>query len=92
MWNDPEKNLQERSPKCVREFTPEEVDAFEVAPVKIQVMPNGPLVVSGDFQIIDANGKEVKSMKMVSICRCGHSHSQPFCDGTHFKQGFRDSQ
>ena len=56
MWNDPEKNKQERSHKCVREFTPEEVEAFEVTPVKIQVMPNGPLLVSGDFQIIDADG------------------------------------
>jgi len=59
----------------VREFAPEEIEAFEVTPTKIQVMPNGPLLVSGGFQIIDADGNEVKAMKMVSVCRCGHSHS-----------------
>jgi len=59
-WNDPEKNKIEKSPKCEREFTLEEIEALEVIPVKIQVMPNGPLLISGDFQITDSNGKEVK--------------------------------
>lgn len=92
MWNDPERNKREKSHKCVRDFTTEEVEAFEVTPVKVQVMPNGPLLVSGDFQLYDADGNEVKSMKMISLCRCGHSNSQPFCDGTHFKKGFRDTE
>jgi len=91
-WNDPEKNRTEKSFKCEREFTPEEIEAFEVIPVKIQVMPNGPLLISGDFQINDSNGKEIKSMKMVSICRCGQSNNRPFCDGTHFKIGFSDRE
>ena len=91
-WNDSEKNEQETSHKVERNLTPEEEDALAVSPVKVQVMPNGPLLLSGDFQIYDSDGNEVKSMKMVSFCRCGHSGSQPFCDGTHFKIGFRDKE
>ena len=40
--------------------------------------------------MIDENGAPIQSkLKMVSLCRCGLSDSQPFCDGAHFKAGFR---
>lgn len=91
-WNDLDKNQQEISPKVVKDQQNDRESDFDVEPVKVQVMPNGPLLVSGNFQLIDGNGKEVKAMKMVSICRCGHSNAQPFCDGTHFKNGFRDRE
>lgn len=57
---------------------------------KISIMKDGPILVEGDFSVTDSTGKELKPMLMTSFCRCGHSHAQPFCDGTHRKVGFRD--
>jgi len=59
-------------------------------PVEIRAMPDGPLVVKGDFKIIGTNGKELKSGKITSFCRCGQSRNLPFCDGMHRKIGWFD--
>ncbi|MCF8377924.1 MAG: CDGSH iron-sulfur domain-containing protein [Bacteroidales bacterium] len=53
-------------------------------------MKNGPILVEGDFLVNYSTGEEIKATKMTSFCRCGHSHAQPFCDGTHRKVGFVD--
>ena len=56
--------------------------------VTIKVRDNGPLVVDGDFQLVDHNGNEVPIVKR-ALCRCGGSTMKPFCDGTHSKIGFQ---
>jgi uncharacterized Fe-S cluster protein YjdI len=53
-----------------------------------RVMEDGPLVLKGDFTIYDTDGKELRHMKMTSLCRCGASNNLPFCDGTHRKVGY----
>ena len=60
----------------------------KVAPVIVQVMRDGPLVVQGSFEVNDANGNKLKTMSMVSFCRCGATNNPPFCDGYHRKIGF----
>ncbi|MFW5877591.1 MAG: CDGSH iron-sulfur domain-containing protein [bacterium] len=60
------------------------------AEASLTIMPNGPVLIEGDFKVIDSDGKEVKTMVMTSFCRCGHSKNQPFCDGTHRVVGFKD--
>jgi len=55
---------------------------------EIRVMPDGPLVVKGEFITIGTNGKEMKKMRITSFCRCGQSNNMPYCDGTHRKVGF----
>lgn len=56
--------------------------------VKITIRENGPYLVEGDFQLVDAQGKEVP-LKKKALCRCGGSTMKPFCDGTHSKIGFQ---
>ena len=56
--------------------------------VTIKVRENGPLVVDGEFKLVDANGNEILIVKK-ALCRCGGSTMKPFCDGTHSKIGFQ---
>lgn len=56
--------------------------------VTIKIRDNGPLVVEGDFTLVDHNGNEVPILKQ-ALCRCGGSTTKPFCDGTHSKIGFQ---
>ena len=56
--------------------------------VTIKIRDNGPLVVEGEFKLVDANGNEVP-VKKAALCRCGGSTTKPFCDGTHSKIGFQ---
>lgn len=60
----------------------------------IKVRQNGSLLVDGeDVTLIDWNGNEYKLEKRpFSLCRCGHSHKKPFCDGTHRTIGFQASE
>jgi uncharacterized Fe-S cluster protein YjdI len=57
-------------------------------PVEIQIMKNGPIVITGKIKLTDNDGKEYKTYSITSFCRCGASSNMPFCDGTHRKIGF----
>lgn len=59
--------------------------------VKIQIRPNGPYLVQGDFVFVDADGNETTPTKK-ALCRCGASTTKPYCDGTHSKIGFQAAE
>jgi CDGSH-type Zn-finger protein len=52
---------------------------------------NGPLRISGDFAIQDAQGNafDLSGRQSISLCRCGASANKPFCDGAHNRSGFQ---
>ena len=53
-------------------------------PVKIKLIPDGPLrVQTGTFEIELADGTFMSKEAPFSFCRCGNSGKKPFCDGTH---------
>jgi len=57
----------------------------------IKAIPNGPLVVEGDIEVIDAKGVKTSSEgRTVLLCRCGQSKNKPFCDRSHVACGFKD--
>jgi uncharacterized Fe-S cluster protein YjdI len=58
-------------------------------PPDVRASENGPLLVSGDVRILDADGTLLFEGDSAALCRCGGSSNKPFCDGTHKKNGFR---
>jgi len=56
--------------------------------VNFSIMRNGPILAEGSFTVIKEDGTEQIVKSITSFCRCGLSKNQPFCDGTHNKQGF----
>ena len=52
--------------------------------VTITPYRDGPLLVRGDFELLDQDGKPIDPGRgTVALCRCGKSRLRPFCDGTH---------
>jgi CDGSH-type Zn-finger protein len=50
---------------------------------------DGPLIVRGDFRLLDQDGAEIDPGRTtIALCRCGKSGIKPFCDGTHKRSGF----
>ncbi|MEW9111052.1 MAG: CDGSH iron-sulfur domain-containing protein [Cytobacillus gottheilii] len=51
--------------------------------VQIKVNDNGSLRITGDVELIDAEGNPFETKPAFSLCRCGLSAKAPFCDGSH---------
>ena len=73
-----------------------EPDPIESAPlavrdgtVEVEPLYNGPLMVTGNVEIVTGTGHTVRRITRAQLCRCGGSRNKPFCDGTHSKIGFR---
>lgn len=58
---------------------------------KVEVLPNGPLMVHGELEITLANGSKETKSKPTAFCRCGASGKKPYCDGSHRAAGFKDA-
>ncbi len=61
--------------------------------ISISTSKNGPLVVANLQNLTTDTGNIVPAKtKTFALCRCGHSGSKPFCDGTHGQIGFSDEK
>lgn len=70
--------------------------------ITVTVSKNGPYLVSGAVPLMKMvivsdsqggseswrEGREYPTKDKMALCRCGHSGSKPYCDGTHAKIGF----
>lgn len=65
-------------------------EAMASAPAVLTVFADGPYVLKGDIEIRDGDGRLVKTVSKVALCRCGSSQAKPFCDGSHKRVGFSD--
>ena len=72
------------SDDTVRDLAPADEPTATITPYR-----DGPLLVRGDFRLVDTDGNEIDpGRKTVALCRCGKSGIKPFCDGTHKRSGF----
>lgn len=64
----------------------------EEAPVggAVAVMPkeNGPVILKGEVTYQTVTGETICRKAASGLCRCGHSKTKPFCDGSHNAAGF----
>lgn len=58
----------------------------------IRIEKNGPLRVSGEITLKDANWAQGALRQHYTLCRCGASRNKPFCDGSHANIDFDDSR
>jgi len=65
-----------------------------MADVQINTKENGPFLVSGLVELIDANGDafDLGDKETIALCRCGASANRPFCDGSHRDCGFESAE
>ena len=63
-----------------------------MADVKIEVLKNGPYIVTGPLELRDASGQVYPAKERMALCRCGASTNKPFCDGTHSRIGFQAAE
>lgn len=54
---------------------------------KINIIPNGPIMIEGDVDLYNSSG-ELKETDKCFLCRCGGSKNKPYCDGSHKKNTF----
>ena len=50
---------------------------------------DGPLVVTGNVEVVTGTGRTILRTTKTVFCRCGQSSNKPYCDGTHRKVGFK---
>jgi len=58
----------------------------------ISPMKNGPFLLKGIDSLVDAesNSNQIKESGVI-LCRCGKSGKKPFCDGTHSRESWEDT-
>ena len=57
-------------------------------PLNVQPLPNGPLRLVGNLEVVSGTGRTCNKLSETYLCRCGHSKNKPYCDGSHKAEGF----
>lgn len=70
---------------AAKEFAPLEV---RNGPLNVQPLKDGPLMVSGNLELVSGTGRTTDKVVKAFLCRCGHSANKPYCDGSHKAAGF----
>jgi uncharacterized Fe-S cluster protein YjdI/CDGSH-type Zn-finger protein len=79
-----------RCPTGALHYRLAEGDRERVDGVTVRVTRNGPMYVVGSVRLETEDGRLIVEDTRVALCRCGKSANQPFCDGTHRTQRFKD--
>lgn len=68
-----------------REFAPLMV---RNGPLNVQPLKDGPLLVTGNLEVVSGTGRTTDKVTRTFLCRCGQSRTKPYCDGSHKAAGF----
>ncbi len=99
-WVDPTQASADRVAEVVRRcptgalhFERHDGGAPEPVPGANVVVPDpdGPLYLTGDIEVVAEDGAPVVRDTRVALCRCGATKNRPFCDGSHWDEGFDDA-
>jgi CDGSH-type Zn-finger protein/uncharacterized Fe-S cluster protein YjdI len=55
-------------------------------------IPDGPLLVMGDLRVQNPEGETIAEEYRLTLCRCGRTKNQPFCDNSHLMSSFRSRE
>jgi CDGSH-type Zn-finger protein/uncharacterized Fe-S cluster protein YjdI len=58
-------------------------------PTVVVPIEDGPLLVVGDLDVRGPDGEQITHEDRLTLCRCGLSHNQPFCDNSHRRHEWR---
>ena len=68
----------------------ERVDSVEQEqphrPTVVTPVADGPLLLIGDLDVRHPDGSPITHETRLTLCRCGLTHNQPFCDNTHLRR------
>ena len=60
-------------------------------PNTVRPQVNGPLMISGDVELVGADESVRIAGSTLFLCRCGQSTNKPYCDGSHRRVRFSDA-
>lgn len=58
--------------------------------MRLTFTDNGPILIEADGPVVTRRGGQEQAVEglRIMLCRCGHSETKPYCDGTHRRAGF----
>lgn len=57
-------------------------------PTVVLPIENGPLLMTGDLDVRTPDGESIAHENRLTLCRCGMSRNQPFCDNSHLRRNW----
>lgn len=57
---------------------------------QITFSKNAPFIVKNVEKMEDRYKEAIPTKPVMALCRCGKSENQPFCDGKHVEEGFKN--
>jgi CDGSH-type Zn-finger protein len=57
-------------------------------PTIVIPIEDGPLMMLGDLEVKGPDGDEITHEGRLTLCRCGMSRNQPFCDNSHLRRNW----
>ena len=58
-------------------------------PTQVVPVENGPLLLLGDLDVRAPDGRQITHEARLTLCRCGMSRNQPFCDNSHLRSNWK---